>query len=86
MIRPDNLSADYDTITKNTGPSFAGRVRFAFARAFRAVIAAQEARAKRSVDGYMARQSDEVLKRLGRSDAEIEVIRRQGAGVPLGWM
>jgi hypothetical protein len=84
MIRLDDLSADFGTDATNTGQSVAGRVRCALARAYRAVIAGQEARAERLVYGYMARQSDQSLARLGFDAAEIEGIRRQGRTAPLG--
>ncbi len=47
-----------------------------FASAFAAIEVRQEARAKRAVKGYLARQSDTRLQDLGFSATQIAALRR----------
>lgn len=46
-----------------------------FRRVVRALMAAREAQALRYVSGYLNQLSDEQLKRLGMTDAEIRDVR-----------
>jgi hypothetical protein len=83
MIRLDNLTADFTSLGERR--PFGMKVRALLSRSYRALVAAQEARAKAIVQPYLARHDDQVLFNLGFNAEEIKVIRRQADREPRLW-
>jgi hypothetical protein len=83
MIRLDNLTADFSSLGERR--PFGTKVRALLSRSYRALIAAQEARAKAIVHPYLARHDDQILHSLGYNAEEIKVIRRKADREPRLW-
>jgi hypothetical protein len=86
MIRANDINDEFTDGGVRVEPAKHAQSRSILSRIWHGMISAQEARAERLVHGYMARQDEESLKRLGLSVDEIQAIRRQGRMVPLSWI
>jgi hypothetical protein len=67
------------------GRSLLSRLANGFTGLYRAMSAAQEARAQRMIRPHLARQSDETLRALGFSDGEVKEMRRIASSEPRLW-